>query len=51
MSETPSKKDLISLKKAELIDIIMRSLKTGRSKKGVAVKDSRFTLKGMKRSK
>jgi hypothetical protein len=46
-----SKKELISLKKAELIDIIMQSLKTGRKEKGVAVKASQFTLKGMKKSK
>ncbi len=44
-------KHLISLKKSELIDIIMQSLKTGRKEKGVAVKDSKFTLKGMKKSK
>ncbi len=38
--------NLIKLKKSELIDIIMKSLKAGRREEGVPVKDPRFTLKG-----
>ena len=44
-------KHLISLKKSELIDIIMQSLNTGRRGSGKAVKDSKYTLKGMTKAK
>ena len=40
---------LIKLRKSELINIIMQSLKAGRREKGVAVKDPRFTLEGKKK--
>ena len=48
--EDPSK-HLISLKKSELIDIIMQSLNTGRRGSGKAVKDSKYTFKGMTKAK